>query len=88
MGVAWALALQLHLPELFTRGRVKGAEVAVVGPPMKTSPPAVTMEPPRLGIPVLGTPRWISSSTTPSGTFQTISPEERSTALSVPQGGS
>ena len=54
---------------------------------MNTTPPAVTIAPPRLCTPVFGTPRATSSSTTPSGTFHTISPRLRSIAFSVPHGG-
>src|SRR2546421_5957098 len=51
--------------------------------PINTTPPSVTIVPPRLGVPVAA----FSSSTTPSGTFQTISPVFAFTALSVPHGG-
>src|SRR5213593_3314066 len=44
---------------------------------MKTNPPAVAMEPPRFGEPV----SMFSPSTTPSGTFQTISPLFTSTCI-------
>src|SRR5215469_4440577 len=51
--------------------------------PINTSPPAVAREPPRFGEPV----SEFSPSTTPSGTFQTISPLLTSTAFNVPHGG-
>src|SRR5256884_4094485 len=51
--------------------------------PINTTPPAVTIDPPRFGVPVV----VFSSSTLPSATFQTISPLFTSTAFNVPHGG-
>ena len=55
---------------------------------MKTTPPAVTIEPPRFGAPSgshIGKGAW--SRVVPSVDFQSTSPEARSTAVKVPQGG-
>src|SRR6266581_2454713 len=83
MGVACALAssspTQSCSPVRVLNARKRLSIVA----PINTTPPSVTIEPPRLGAPVA----VFSSSITPSGTFQTISPVFTSTALSVPQGG-
>ena len=56
--------------------------------PMKTRPLAVTIEPPRFGEPSgshSGNGAW--SRELPRGTSQRTSPDTRSTAVSVPQGG-
>src|SRR5262249_31345400 len=58
-----------------------------LAPPIKTRPPAVAIEPPRLSVPVGAAPFAASSSTWPSGARQAISPVFKLTALSVPQGG-
>src|SRR6266436_1799071 len=83
MGVACALAskspTQSCSPVRVSNARKRLSIVA----PINTTPPSVTIEPPRLGVPLM----VFSSSTTPSGTFQTISPLFTSTALRVPQGG-
>src|SRR5882762_11699704 len=83
MGVACALASSSAThscsPVFASNPRKRLSVVA----PINTTPPAVTIEPPRLGVPVV----VFSSSTIPSGTFQAISPLFTSTALSVPQGG-
>src|SRR5215475_3321449 len=87
MGVAWALAgrrvTQSSRPVSLSNARKRRSLVA----PMKTRPPAVTMEPPILAVPVGGNPFAISSSTTPSTTRQRNSPRSRSIAVRLPQGG-
>src|SRR5688572_26256436 len=55
--------------------------------PMKMRWPAVVMPPPRLGCPVL-MPLAASSSNSPSGMRQTMSPVSELTAMSSPHGGS
>src|SRR5712671_6534289 len=83
IGVACALASRVAAhscsPVFASNPRKRSSIVA----PINTTPPAVTIEPPRFGVPVV----VFSSSTTPSGTFQAISPLFTSTALSAPQGG-
>src|SRR6266850_7760365 len=83
IGVACALASRSAVhscsPVFASNPRKRLSVVA----PINTTPPAVTIEPPRLGVPVI----VFNPSTTPSGTFQAISPLFTSTALSVPQGG-
>src|SRR6267378_4196177 len=83
IGLACALASRVAAhscsPVFASNPRKRSSTVA----PINTTPPAVTIEPPRFGVPVV----VFSSSTTPSGTFQAISPLFTSTALSVPQGG-
>src|SRR5512134_603338 len=57
---------------------------------MKTRPPAVANEPPRLGEPYSAAfepARRASAGTFPSGASQRTSPVERSTAVNRPQGG-
>src|SRR5207302_5642878 len=54
---------------------------------MNSTPPAVTIEPPKFSVPVGGTPRRRSSGYSPSGICQAISPRFRSIDVSVPQGG-
>ena len=54
---------------------------------MNTRPPAVTIEPPNVSVPVLGTPRAVSSGCSPSGTRQANSPVFRSIAFNRPHGG-
>src|SRR6476620_5265061 len=54
---------------------------------MNRTPPAVTIGPPAFGVPVLGMPRLVSSSYSPSGTRQANSPVLASMAISSPQGG-
>src|SRR5579864_1825118 len=87
MGVACALAgslvTQSSLPESLSNARKRESLVA----PMNTRPPAVTMDPPILGVPVGGTPRATSSSTTPSTARQRNSPLSRSMAVRNPHGG-
>src|SRR5438552_69798 len=72
MGVAWPLAsrriTQSSLPVFESKARKRLSFV----PAIKTSPPAVAIEPPRFGTPVLGIPFASNSSTTPRGTFQAI----------------
>jgi len=53
---------------------------------MKTRPPAVVIGPPRFSRPVFFLPSG-SSSVTPSGTFQAMSPVLMFTATRLPQGG-
>src|SRR6267378_1886759 len=83
IGVACALASRSAVhscsPVFASNPRKRLSVVA----PINTTPPAVTIEPPRLSVPVI----VFNPSTTPSGTFQAISPLFTSTALSVPQGG-
>src|SRR5258708_11628873 len=56
--------------------------------PIKRTPPAVAMAPPRgSGVPVFGTPRASSSSKEPSGSRQAISPVFTFTARISPHGG-
>ena len=56
IGEAWPLAgsrvTQSSSPVSLSKARNRSSLVAA----MKTSPPAVTMEPPIFGVPVLGTP--------------------------------
>src|SRR6476660_1853540 len=47
--------------------------------PMKTNPPAVAMEPPKLVVPVSGIPRAVSSGCSPNGIRHRKSPVFRST---------
>src|SRR5690349_20626845 len=54
---------------------------------MNTSPPAVAIEPPMFGAPVLSMPRVSRLSFTPSGTVHRNSPVARSIACSFPHGG-
>src|SRR3954468_21880021 len=54
---------------------------------MNTTPPAVAIDPPILGVPVLGTPLASSSANEPSGTRHAISPVLTLTAISSPHGG-
>src|SRR6266576_1992717 len=83
VGVACALASRslTHScsPVLASKARKRLSVVA----PINTTPPAVTIDPPRFGVPVV----VFSSSTLPSATFQTISPLFTSTAFNVPHGG-
>src|SRR5436190_10379088 len=55
--------------------------------PMKMTPPAVAMLPPRFSVPVLSNPFAFSGAMNPSGTSQTISPRLTSSATSSPNGG-
>src|SRR5215212_5565065 len=55
---------------------------------MNTRPPAVVIGPPDAGVPVGFTPFAVSSSNSPSGTRQAISPVFALTATSSPHGGS
>src|SRR6185436_20801525 len=56
--------------------------------PMKISPPAVTIEPPRFNDPHLSDPgSEASSGICPRGTSHRMEPFDRSTARSVPHGG-
>src|SRR3954471_17182437 len=55
---------------------------------MKTRSPAVVIGPPEAGVPVGFTPFAVSSSNSPSGTRQAISPVLALTATSSPHGGS
>src|SRR6185369_4996961 len=54
---------------------------------MNSTPPAVTIGPPAFGVPVLGTPFFVSSSYSPSGTRQANSPVFALIAISSPHGG-
>ncbi len=54
---------------------------------MKTNPPAVTIVPPNVSVPVRATPRAVSSGCSPSGTRQANSPVLRLIAFKTPQGG-
>src|SRR5579885_329534 len=87
MGEACALAgsMKVHssLPLSLSKARKRLSLVA----PMKTSPPAVTSDPPILGAPVGGMPLASSASTTPSTLRQRNSPRSRSMAVRNPQGG-
>src|SRR5262249_50320957 len=71
------------LPVFDSNARKRQSIVA----PMKSTPPAVTMLPPMLSVPVWPNPFAFSDSTTPSGTFHAISPRLTSTATSSPNGG-
>src|SRR6267154_2391959 len=83
IGVACALASRSAAHSCSPVRASKARKRLSIVAPINTTPPSVTIVPPRLGVPV----DVFSSSTTPSGTFQTISPLFTSTALSVPQGG-
>ena len=82
MGVAWPPAgssnAQSSLPVSESNARSRPSMAAAV----KTRPPAVTMGPPRFGVPV-GTPGTML----PSGTSHRMAPVNRSTAATVPHGG-
>src|SRR5882724_817209 len=82
MGVACALAgssaFQISVPVSRSNARRYGSLAAAV----KTSPPAVIIGPPRLTDPG-GRP----GASEPSGAFQRIFPEFRSSATIAPQGG-
>ena len=56
-------------------------------PAMNTSPPAVTIEPPNVSVPVRGTPRAVNSTCSPSGTCQANSPVFKLIAVKTPHGG-
>src|SRR5262249_57529276 len=56
-------------------------------PAMNTRPPAVTIEPPKVSVPVRGIPRAVSSTYSPRGTRQANSPVLRLIAFRTPQGG-
>src|ERR1051326_1061629 len=87
MGVACPLAgrrtVHSSFPVSLSKARKRLSSVA----PMNTSPPAVTMEPPILDVPVGGTPFASSASTTPSTLRQRNSPVLRSIAVRCPHGG-
>src|SRR5436309_13287490 len=87
MGVACPLASSRVTQSSFPVSESKARKRLSLVPAMKFSPPAVAIDPPRLGTPVLGMHFASSSSTTPRGTFQAISPVFKSTAFKVPQGG-
>src|SRR2546429_9843545 len=88
MGVEWPLtgssAFQSSFPVSTSKARIYESNV----PAMKTSPPPVTMGPPRLGDPG-GTCGWPGAKACmePSGTCQRILPRAMSTAVSMPPGG-
>jgi hypothetical protein len=81
--LAGSSADQSSRPVSRSNARMRRSLVAATN----TSPPSVTIEPPMLGAPVFGTPRRVSSSISPSRTCQRNSPESRSIAVRVPQGG-
>src|SRR4029077_18152682 len=88
MGVALAASTSLvthsSLPVFASSARKRASMLA----PMKSSPPAVAMGPPRgSGVPVFGTPRASSSSNDPNGMRQATSPEFTLTAISSAHGG-
>src|SRR5688572_22306891 len=87
MGVACALAgkrvIHSSSPVSLSKARNLPSFVA----PMNTSPPAVTIDPPKFGAPVLGIPRAVNSSYSPSADRQRCSPLLRSIAVRLPQGG-
>src|SRR6185295_11544699 len=74
IGVACALAgkrvIQISSPESLSNARNFPSLVA----PMNTSPPPVTIDPPRFDAPVFGIPRVVSSSYSPRVTRQRCSP--------------
>src|SRR5207244_939289 len=70
MGVACPLASSRVTQSSFPVSESKARKRLSLVPAMKTSPPAVAIDPPRLGTPVLGMPFASSSSTTPRGHFQ------------------
>jgi hypothetical protein len=71
------------LPVLLSKAR----NFSSIVPATNTSPPAVTMVPPKFSVPVGGTPRAFSSGCSPSGTRHKNSPRFRSTAVRCPHGG-
>src|SRR5882762_7250115 len=83
IGVAYALASRLATHNCSPVNASNPRKRLSVVAPMNTTPPAVTIEPPRLGVPV----GIFRSSTIPNGTLHAISPLFTSTALSVPHGG-
>src|ERR1700736_5726574 len=54
---------------------------------MNSTPPAVMIGPPSVGVPVFGTPFAVNSLYPPNGTRHTISPVVALTAISSPHGG-
>src|SRR5580765_6611853 len=64
-----------------SNARMNGSHV----PAMNTRPPAVTIGPPRLMVP--GGTFGFAGLKLPSGTCQRIVPDDRSSAVSAPQGG-
>src|SRR5688572_21835457 len=87
MGVACALAgnrvIHSSSPVSLSNARNLPSFVA----PIKTSPPAVTIDPPRFDAPVFGIPRAVSSSYSPRVDRQRCSPLLRSMAVRLPHGG-
>src|ERR1700731_1514117 len=88
MGVALAastnLVFQISLPVRASNAWKRQWILA----PINTSPPAVTIGPPRCsGVPVLGTPSASNSSNDPRGTRHATSPVLTLTATISPHGG-
>ena len=87
MGVACPLAGSLvthsSRPVSLSKARKRLSLVAA----MNTSPPAVTIDPPRLGAPVGGSPFAIKASTTPRTVRHRNSPVSRLMAVRCAQGG-
>src|SRR5215468_10979895 len=88
MGVAWALAGSWPSQTTFPVSTSNARSLSSIAAAMKTRPPAVTIEPPRLIDPNSEDFGEIEScGMRPSGTSQRISPVFKSTAVSLPQGG-
>src|SRR5262249_7131250 len=86
-GVAYPPAGSLYSHKTFPFVLSKARNFSSFDPPTKTNPPAVTIVPPRLSVPVCGTPRSDSSAYSPKVVFQLISPRFTSIAFSSPHGG-
>src|SRR5215470_12004935 len=88
MGVAWELAGSWPSQITFPVSASKARSLSSIAAAMKARPPAVTIEPPRLGDPNSDDfGRKESFGITPSGASHRISPVFKSTAVSLPQGG-
>src|SRR6516162_7688836 len=88
MGVAVALAgsaaCHSSPPVPTSKARIVRSRVAA----MNTNPLAVTIGPPRVGVPQLpGSGKGADSGNDPSAVLQRIVPAFKSTAVSMPQGG-
>src|SRR5499427_10597501 len=88
MGVAWELAGSWPSQITFPVSTSNARSLSSIAAAIKTRPPAVTVEPPKLGDPNSDDfGRSASCGTRPSGASQRISPVFKSTAVSLPQGG-
>lgn len=87
IGVACPLAGSItdnsSFPLPLSNARKRRSSVA----PIKTNPPAVTIDPPMFAVPVGGRPFASNTSTTPNTVRHRNSPLSRSMAVKCPQGG-